>query len=177
MKEPKDLLSLNEVENSVDNLEMVAYFLENIPSKKKWKWAIIALHQALYGFAICASQGFIQKTVIKPDGELVSIWKAIDLAKEISPVSPDYLKPLILSVEEEIAIEKLVKQFRNEFEHFKPIEWGIVVSGLPDIFVNILRVIRFLALESDRVNCSQSDLIKIDKTLQHIQNLIQQPNT
>ena len=176
MKEPKDLLSLNEVENSVDNLEMVVYFLENIPSKKKWKWAIIALHQALYGFAICASQGFVQKTVIKPDGELVSIWKAIDLAKEASPVSPDYFRPLVLSDEEEFAIKKLVKQFRNEFEHFKPIEWGITLSGMPDIFANILRVIRFLALESNRVNGSQSDLEKIDHALQHIQNLLQSPN-
>lgn len=50
-------LELDELENAIDNLEMASYFLEQIKSEKKWKWAIIATHQALYGFAICSIKG------------------------------------------------------------------------------------------------------------------------
>jgi len=54
---PEKWLRLDEIENAIDNLEMVQHFLEHIPSDLKWKWTIISLHQALYGFLICALQG------------------------------------------------------------------------------------------------------------------------
>ena len=40
----------------IDNVEMVAHFLES-PISYKWKWATIALHQALYSALICTLQG------------------------------------------------------------------------------------------------------------------------
>jgi len=47
---------IDEVENLIDNLEMMAHFLEaSIPYK--WKWAAIALHQALYGALINTLRG------------------------------------------------------------------------------------------------------------------------
>ena len=144
-EKPKDFLSLSEIENAIDNLEMVAYFLENISSEIKWKWAIIALHQALYGFAISSSSGYVNKSVLKQNGDLVSIWKAIDLAKETSHDSPEHFKPLVLSGEEEIAIEKLIKTFRNEFEHFKPILLGVNTSDMSRMFSHVLRVISFFS--------------------------------
>ena len=51
----REWLYLDELENAIDNLEMVPHFLEEINSTMKWKWTIIALHQALYGFAVCAA--------------------------------------------------------------------------------------------------------------------------
>ena len=53
---PEEHFELNEIDNLIDNVEMVAHFLEtSIPYK--WKWVAIALHQALYGALISALQG------------------------------------------------------------------------------------------------------------------------
>ena len=40
-------LRLDELENAINNLEMVKYFLEELDDPIRWKWATIALHQAL----------------------------------------------------------------------------------------------------------------------------------
>ncbi len=168
-------LRLSELENAVDNLEMVDYFLENIQSEIKWKWAVIALHQALYGFAICALSGFVPKEVTKPskkhlDGELISIWKAIDLVKEPPTTPYEFYEPLVLSSDEEWAIKKIVDDFRNEFEHFAPKLLSIEVSGMPMIFSKVLRVIRFLALESKRVNSSIGDEKRVRSAIEKIKS-------
>ncbi len=51
-------LSLTEETNALDYLEH-AYqsVIETEKKKMAWKWVIIALHGALYGFAICALKG------------------------------------------------------------------------------------------------------------------------
>ena len=169
-------LRLSELDNAINNLEMVSYFLENIAAETKWKWAVIALHQALYGFSITASSGFLQKRVTKPskkypEGKLISIWEAIDLAKESADnMASEFYKPLVLSSDEEWAIKKLVDEFRNEFEHFTPKMWSIEVSGMPKIFTLIIRVIRFIALESKRVNSSVSDEKRISVAIEKIES-------
>ena len=170
-------LRLSQLENAIDNLEMAAYFLENIESEIKWKWSVIALHQALYGFAISASSGLIEKTVTKPskkfpDGELIPIWRAINLTKESSESSLDRYEPLVLSVEEEWSIKKLVDEFRNGFEHFSPGLWSIEISGMPKIFTHIIRVIRFLAIESKRINSSFDDEKRISIALKKIETYL-----
>lgn len=56
MNKPEDYFEIDETENLIDNLEMVTHFLEaSIPYK--WKWALIALYQALYGALISTLQG------------------------------------------------------------------------------------------------------------------------
>lgn len=56
MKIQEDCFEINEIDNLIDNLEMVAHSLES-PIRFKWKWGIIALHQALYGALISVLQG------------------------------------------------------------------------------------------------------------------------
>ncbi len=56
MIKQEDFFEIDEIENIIDNLEMVAYFLDP-PITYKWKWVTIALHQALYGALISALQG------------------------------------------------------------------------------------------------------------------------
>lgn len=172
-KEPA-WLRLNELENAIDSLEMVSYFLENIKAQTKWKWAILALHQALYGFAISASSGFVQNAVTRPskrypEGKLISIWEAIDFAKEPADTTSEFHNSLVLSSDEEWAIKKLVDDFRNEFEHFNPKLWSVEVSGMPKIFSLIIRVVRFIALESKRVNSSITDEQRIEAAIEKIE--------
>jgi len=56
MSTQEDRFEINEIDNLIDNVEMVAHFLETSISYK-WKWVVIALHQALYGALISALQG------------------------------------------------------------------------------------------------------------------------
>lgn len=56
MEANDDHFEIDEVENLIDNLEMIAHFIE-APIPYNWKWAVIALHQALYGALISTLQG------------------------------------------------------------------------------------------------------------------------
>jgi hypothetical protein len=170
-------LRLSELENAIDSLEMVSYFLANVKSQTKWKWSSIALHQALYGFAISASSGFVKKKVTKlskryPEGKLISIWDAINLTKEPADAAFEFYDLLVLSSDEELAIKKLVDDFRNELEHFTPKIWSLEVSDMPKIFTRVVRVIRFIALESRRVNSSVTDEQRIGAAIEKIELLL-----
>ena len=50
-----DVLTFNETTNAFDYLVRASGFIQEVPSNpESWKWVIIALHGALYGFAISA---------------------------------------------------------------------------------------------------------------------------
>jgi hypothetical protein len=78
-------LRLDEVENAVDNLETCYILFTWTRSPIRWKWVIVALHQALYGFAICAVQGTDCLSVLTkpsdPNSSLINIWTALERAK------------------------------------------------------------------------------------------------
>jgi len=48
------------------------------------------------------------------------------------------------------SINALSKYFRNEFVHYVPKTWLIVIHGLPQIVLDILNIINFLTLESGK---------------------------
>ena len=148
-------LRLDEIENAFDNLRMCAEFLEPLDNPIRWKWAILALHQALYGFAICATYGTNCASVLsdpnKPgESHLINIREALKRAKSREHLWPSAL-PLVTTPDEDAAIHRLVDEFRNGFEHFRPMAWSIEVSGMPGLFQLALRVLCFIALESRSV--------------------------
>ena len=131
---------------------MCGLFLEEIDASIRWKWAIIALHQALYGFAICAIRGTNSTSVLRnPDrpatSQVIDVWTALDRAKSRDHIWPG-ATPLRISTDEDRAIRRLISEFRNGFEHFGAVSWSIEVSGMPLILRLVVRVTRFLALES-----------------------------
>ncbi len=155
-------LRLNELENAIDSLEMADHFLECIPSEMKWKWVIIAIHQALYGFAICSIRGtdarwLIDKHSKKGEVKLISIWESLKRAKDPHWMPLGISQSLVTTPEEDTAIKRIISEFRNEFEHFLPKHWSIEVSGMPTILRHILRVLSFLSLESCCVLYSTDD--------------------
>ena len=148
-------LRIDETEDAVDNIEMVHHFLVQLHGPIRWKWAILSLHQALYGFAVGATKPSDSSLALKkpedPESQLISIWTALDRAKD-----PDWMpridwNPLVTSTAEDEAIDKIVNEFRNEFAHFRPQGWSIEVSGMPSLFIHVLRVIRHLALDSNTI--------------------------
>jgi hypothetical protein len=155
---PENWLRLDEIEDAIDSLEMCGVLLAMLRDSVRWKWAIMALHQALYGFAISAVQGTDSLSVLQnrenPDSKLISIWEALKRARDSRYVWPG-AAPLVTTAAEERAIERLSSEFRNGFEHFRPASWSIEVSGMPKIFHQVLRVVEFVALESGGIRYSE----------------------
>ena len=76
MNSEDEHFEIDEVENLIDNLEMVAHFIQaSFPYK--WKWVVIALYQALYGALIITLRGTdARQTVIdrqKDSGKAVML--------------------------------------------------------------------------------------------------------
>lgn len=135
--------------NALDFLEKAFIFIKNVESvPTDWKWVILSLHSSLYGFAVAACRGTDSSSVItvskKGYESLISFDEALKRCQNDS-IPPG--KCLELSDSEKESIRKLTKHLRNEFEHFQPKGWSIEIHGMPQIALNVLKVIRFLALD------------------------------
>jgi hypothetical protein len=227
-------LRFTEETNALDYLEKAYFFIrETEYNRTAWKWVILSLHGALYGFAICAlkgtnpervtdfkqknkrthklsnlpreikEQGFPENIKIKynPSKEQLEFKGAMSnnerrslLGLSIDEVykeainrlylnyqflisfpealkrcqDPDWMhmtimsKHLILDNEQKESINVLKKEFRNKFEHYKPTAWSIEIHGMPQIAIDVLDVIRFLAVETGNyTHLNQSQIRKV----------------
>jgi hypothetical protein len=148
-------LRLSEERNAIDYIEKAAFFIKSAAENYvDWKWVLIGLHGALYGFAIAACQGTDSRSVTTKNGRLIGFWEALNRCQD-----PDHMKmlvhskALVLTEKQKESIESLTSVFRNEFEHFKPKGWSIEIHGMPEIAIDVLEVIRFLALETNTYVC------------------------
>ena len=155
--------------NALDFLERAGEFIQQTKSDvKAWKWVILALHGALYGFAICACrstdyENIIQRTK-KGIERLISLDDALRICQDGGRMGTLYGgKPLELTESQKYSIKMLKKSLRNNFEHYIPKGWSIEIHGLPGITMDILDIIRFLSVETFRyqhLNQSQRRRIK-----------------
>ncbi|MGB3346528.1 MAG: hypothetical protein WBA71_04660 [Candidatus Humimicrobiia bacterium] len=146
-------LSLSEEENALDYLEQAYNFIKQTENDNfSWKWVIIALHGALYGFAICALKGTNPDRVTyttKSGKKLISFNEALKRCQK-----PKYMNMLVtskclqLTDAQKESIHYLKDTFRNNFEHFVPKSWYIELHGMPKIVIDVLDVIRFIALDT-----------------------------
>jgi len=102
---------------------------------------------------IAASFGVSEQMVDKWLAEpyLIGIDEAINRAKKKDSFIWSDCKPLVTTPDDDAAIIELVKCFRNEFEHFAPKHWSLDTSQIHLAICRVLRVIRFIALESNCV--------------------------
>lgn len=161
------VIRFTEEENAIDYLEKACYFTSSLKdSPNDWKWVMLALHGALYGFAICVLQGevvyprgeeFFEKripNITKPNSEeeIISIRRAIKRCQdpEIMKRKRSMISRSILQVDDsqKESIKKLVK-YRNRFIHYKPTQLIISTEKFPKMASDVLEVIRFLALEAN----------------------------
>lgn len=161
-------LRLTEEINALDYLEKVSYYIrETEVDVYAWKWVILALFGALYGFAICACKGSSPDWVTyetKKGKKLISFDEALKICQDPNRMKMKvFSKPLKLSKNQKESIENLHEGYRNNFEHYIPTAWSIEVHGMPQIAIDVLDVIRFLALETGTftdLNKSQRKRIK-----------------
>ncbi len=137
----------DELENAKDNLEAITYFLKFLPEEKRLKWVIIALHQALYGYAISATMGTTSsKTLIKKGGSLISIQEALKRCQDSKYMKMMHeSKEISISSKQMISIKRLISEFRNNFKHFSPKLWSVQKEILKPMFLDVLDVIELIA--------------------------------
>lgn len=165
-------IHFTEETNSVDFLEKVYYFVKRVEEHPNdWKWVIISLHDALYGFAICALKGTNDLNVTYQDKNgrknLISFGEAIKRCQDSSFMTwLSSSKTLQLNEYQVWAIKKLHEEFRNHFEHYQPIIWSIEIHGFPDMTVAILDIIKFLSTGSGNfMHLSKTQIRKIKSNI------------
>ena len=161
-------LRLTEATNALDFLEKAGCFIrETDESLIEWKWVVLSLHSALYGFAICACKSTSLENVIVRDKKgkkkLIPFDDALKACRNSHWMSRLYGgKVLTLSSCQQESIKRLQQELRNHFEHYTPKLWLIEVHGLPQMVLDILDIIRFLAVENNiYVNLNSSQIRKV----------------
>jgi len=75
-------LRLSEETNALDYLEQVYHYIRQTKTNViAWKWVILTLHGALYGFAICACKGTNPDNVTQENVTQGSVKKLISFDK------------------------------------------------------------------------------------------------
>jgi len=145
-------LVIDELRNSIDYLEMsVRSLIESEHNPYSWKWVVLGIHGALYGFGVCAVAGTDYNRVMKGK-DLKSFGKIMEMSQEESCMKQLCIsQTLVLTKEQKKAIDFIHKELRNKLEHFIPKLWGIELSGIPKMIASCFEVIEFLALESNNI--------------------------
>jgi len=174
---PDGWVHLDELANALDSVEMATHFLENLPDPYRWKWAVMAFHQAIYGFAICAVRGTDSRSVLEPadtkgERRLISVWKALERAQ-----NPAFLwnpgDPLTLSDDEKQAIDTLFDEYRNGLAHFRPAGWSIELLAIVDVLRLATAVLRRLAVAQGLVLYrDKNDEVRVSVALDSLEGLL-----
>lgn len=172
MKIEGKFLRLSEEENALDYLRKAHdYISQTGKNVIAWKWVILALHDALYGFAICALKGTNSARVTyqtkRGEVRLISFDEALKRCQDSGWMHlTAESKHLQLSDQQKQSIRQLQKTFRNSFVHFIPKGWSIEIHGFPQIAMDILDVIRFLGLDTGNyVNFNKAQMKKVKSSV------------
>ena len=162
-------LRFSEETNALDYLERAGQFInEAVTDPKAWKWVILSLHGALYGFAISAAKGSDYQSVVKITKKghkrLITLNEALSMCQDDQWMGTLHGgSALKLTTSQKDSIRRLKETLRNNFEHYIPGGWLIEMHGFPQISIDVLDVIRFLAVETFRyqhLNQAQRKKIK-----------------
>lgn len=140
-------LSITSIWNAADSLFRAEEHIRQVEDNVfHWKWTVICLHNSLYTFALTFAAGTNSNKVMK-NGRVVPFIEAVNKCYEAQTSVP--FEP---TRNQKNSILLLHDHLRNKFEHFQPKNsWGIMLQGLPNMCVDALEVIRFLALDSKRI--------------------------
>ena len=164
----EDVLKTDEMEEAVSALEMVAEQSAHVQEDPyRWKWVILAVHNALQGFMVLALRG--SDGLLPLRDEVAQAWLKSYRERRSPPqerldsflslykkVKSDRLLFYAHSMkfspreDQERSVRKL-NSLRNEFIHFLPRLWLLDLSGLPEICLDCLDVIEFLGWQSGNI--------------------------
>ena len=107
----------DELENAIDYLEQAANFFENVENPHRFKWLMISLHGALYGFGVCAIKGSRSYHNVIKDINMKSKKvkaKKAELESLLSEFDFDLDSMLTLNVSELISIWTVLDRCKSE---------------------------------------------------------------
>ena len=110
----------------------------------------ISLHGALYGFAIAVSHGtnWESVTVKRKDGyHIIGFNAALKRCQDGHYAQGVGDKALEISESQKESIRKLKSLLRDRFEHYLPMSWYIETHGMPQICIDVLNVIEYVAID------------------------------
>jgi len=141
--------------NALDYLEKCYHFIQTVNKERQnWKWVIITLHSAIYGFAISACRGTNSDSVVQKTKNgherLIDFNEALKRCQDPNwmGVNIDY-KYYELSQQQKDSIRRLHEVFRNNFEHFTPKSWSIELHDMPIMILDCMDVVKKLIIYSD----------------------------
>ncbi len=161
-------LRTNETEEAISALEMLAETAPSLASDSyRWKWAIIAAHNALQGFMVLAlrrGNGLLalkdniaaQWLKAHQEGGQYPVEKLDDFLNLYKKVKSDRMLCYVHSKKFEATQDhdkavKTLNKLRNEFIHFVPKGWSLELTGLPEVCLSCLEIIEFLGWESGNI--------------------------
>jgi hypothetical protein len=166
----------SEEANAVDYVEKAYGALRRVARRTDgWKWVVIALHGALYGFAVCALHGSNwQRVTAGPKRRLISFDEALKRCGKTEYMTFFvHSKTLQLTADQKDSL-RFLKQIRNQIEHYVPILWSIELHSLALSAVDAIDVIRFLALESGNVRLDPHQYEQADGCTSKARRLLQE---
>lgn len=161
-------LRTDEEAEAANAMQMAARFSDNLERDTRlWRWVIIALHNAAQGVMVLSlrhGNGLLALTedcfkqwmeahknqTPYPEEKLDSY---LNLYKKVKHTETGQIggnKRFIARGTEGGHIKRL-NTLRNEFIHFTPKGWSLEVNGLPQICLDVSRLISFLGWESSNV--------------------------
>lgn len=147
-----------------------------IYDKSKDQGKAIALHAQGVSITVIANSFGVSDEKVRQwlsNPWLIPFSEALDRVKRINYLPPnENVRPLKLTSDEKRSIEKLSKEYRNEFEHFSPKRWAINWSGFPGIVRDVLRIINFLTFESNCLTFSNEQEDRLKTAISAITKLI-----
>lgn len=161
--------TLSPESNALDYLEKTYEFIRRLRRDQwAWKWVAIALHSALYSFAVCALRGSNPDLVTRPvkrgRAHVINFDEAIRRCQDARHMGMFTIsKVLKLTAEQRTSIAYLHK-VRNQLEHYYPLHWTLCEQDLAAAAVDVLEVIRFLALESGNVYLRSSQQVQLARS-------------
>jgi len=184
-------LRLTEASNALDSLQRCYDFLGVVDhDEKAWKWVVITLHDALYGFMVCAltgtDPGDVKREVILRNGKtvkrLIDFNTALKRCQKNNPLGIWMRRcPLRFTVQQRLSIKKMQGQFRNAFAHYQPGGWSIELFIMPGMILDVLAVLRFLLIDTQTIynlqQLSQTERKKLKSLLYQCPRLLKKTRT
>jgi hypothetical protein len=164
---PEKWLQTDELEEFIGALRFAAELVPSVVDDPvRWKWVIIALHNALQGVCVCALRGadptgisvldrvsgaamwhwldVVSREPEHPPPPEEKLAKTLELYKRVK--TKQYLdNPLPLDTARDANIRRL-NFLRNEFIHFVPKGLSIEMSGMPLIVESVCFSVEHLAI-------------------------------
>ena len=175
-------LHVDEKINAIDSLEKGHEFIQQVEDDTlAWKWVVIALFNALYGFAICACAGTNPNFVApktkrgknKGKRNLISFNKALEYCQNPKVMEMNtFSRYLTLTNSQKESIDWLKNTFRDNFEHFPPQHLYIGLHGMHQIIIDILDIIRFLAIDTRNIRYTYTQERKIKSAVYQSKRLL-----